>query len=276
MLDYSVLMSVYHKEKPENLRMAIQSMLNQTVSPDDFVLVCDGPLNAALDEIVETYQRRYPALFQVVRLLENSGLGNALKEGLQWCRHEIVARMDSDDIAMPDRIEKQLAVLEEQSDVSVVGGHIAEFAEYPDQIIGYRVVPLTPEMIRREASFRNPMNHVTTVFRKQDILEVGSYQSLLGFEDYYLWARLLHAGKTLSNLNENLCFVRVADAMYRRRGGVSYFQNTVTMQKYLYRYGLVTHMQYMRNVVLRFFGTVVIPNKLRGILFKCIMRRRTF
>lgn len=272
--DYTVLMSVYVRETPDNLRTAIQSMLGQTVPPKEFVIVCDGPLTPELDEVIEDCRARHPALFEVVRLAENGGLGTALSAGLKACTCDIVARMDSDDIAKADRMERQLAVLQERPDVSVVGGHIAEFMDGPEHVVGYRVVPLSPEAVRKRAAFRNPMNHVTTVFRKKDILEVGGYQSLIGFEDYHLWARLLHGGKLLLNLDEPVCFVRVSDGMYRRRGGPEYFKRAVEMERVLYEYGLAAWPQCVWNLLIRMVGTVLVPAPMRGILFQTLLRKR--
>ena len=210
---YTVLMAVYYREEPDNLFAAIESMVGQTIPPSEFVIVCDGPLTPGLDAVIEEFQMRFSTLFQVVRLPENRGLGIALNEGLKKCTCEIIARMDSDDISKADRMERQLRLLQARRDVSVVGGQTAEFEGEPGHFVGYRVVPLSPEDIRKGAAFRNPMNHVTTVFRKQDILDVGGYQDLPGFEDYHLWARLLSGGKILLNLDETVCLSRVSDGL---------------------------------------------------------------
>lgn len=275
MPEYSALMSVYGRDRAEWFRAAVQSMLDQTIPPKEFVLVCDGPLEPELEDVLAVFLREYPDVIQTVRLPENGGLGHALQQGLLRCRCEFVARMDADDIAVKDRVERQLAALAAQPEASVIGGQIAEFTEKPEQVTGYRVVPVRGKEIRTTAAFRNPMNHVTVVFRRQDVLDVGGYRDFPGFEDYDLWARMLCEGKHLLNLQDVLCYVRINRDTYRRRGGLSYFQSAVAMQKELRRCGLVTRVQYGRNLMVRCLGTVILPAGLRGWLFRTCMRKRT-
>lgn len=275
MPEYSALMSVYGRDRAEWFRAAVQSMLDQTIPPKEFVLVCDGPLEPELEDVLAVFLREYPDVIQTVRLPENGGLGHALQQGLLRCRCDFVARMDADDIAVKDRVERQLAALAAQPEASVIGGQIAEFTEKPEQVTGYRVVPVSEKEIRTTAVFRNPMNHVTVVFRRQDVLDVGGYRDFPGFEDYDLWARMLRDGKHLLNLQDVLCYVRINRDTYRRRGGLSYFQSAVAMQKELRRCGVVTRGQYTRNLVVRCLGTVILPAGLRGWLFRTCMRKRT-
>lgn len=140
---YSVLMSVYYKEKPEYLRQSIESIQAQTFPTDDFVLVCDGPLNSGLDSIISMKQQEMGDTLNVVRLEKNGGLGNALNEGIKHCKNELVARMDSDDIAYPDRCEKQIAVFNTHSEVSVCSGVVEEFNTTPEIVYAKRVPPET-------------------------------------------------------------------------------------------------------------------------------------
>ena len=273
--EYSVLMSVYGRDRAEWFRAAVQSMLDQTIPPKEFVLVCDGALGPELEAVLDVFLREYPDVIQTVKLPENRGLGHALQQGLLRCRCEFVARMDADDIAVKDRVERQLTVLAAQPETSVIGGQIAEFTEKTEQVTGYRVVPVSEKEIRTTAAFRNPMNHVTVVFRRQDVLDAGGYRDFPGFEDYDLWTRMLCAGKHLMNLQDVLCFVRINEDTYRRRGGLCYFRSAVAMQEELHRCRLVTRRQYTRNLVVRCLGTVILPAGLRGWLFRTCMRKRT-
>lgn len=270
---YSVLMSVYYKEKAEYLRLSVESMLNQTVPPEQFVLVCDGPLTEELDAVVLEYETDYPALFTVVRLEKNMGIGVALNIGLQHCRNELAARMDSDDIAVKERMEIQLKELEDHPDVSVVGGQIAEFYDSPDQITGYRKVPITEDEVRSYIKFRNPMNHMTVVLRKSHVLNVGNYQDVPGFEDYFLWSSLTAKGYTLRNVMEVCCIARANAGMYSRRGGVRYFQNTMRVERFMLEKGIITTLEFWRNVAVRFVGTIVVPPKMRKTVFINVLRR---
>ena len=145
--NYSVLMSVYHKEKPQFLRLSIESMFNQTIPTNDFVLVCDGPLNDELDEIIASFEEKYKNIFRVVRIEKNQGLGHALKVGVLECKNDIIARMDSDDISRPERCEKELEFLANNPEVSIVGALIEEFSDTPEVVNAMRVVPETHEEI---------------------------------------------------------------------------------------------------------------------------------
>lgn len=273
-MNYSVLMSVYHKEQPKHLRMAVESMLNQTVPPSDFVIVCDGPLTEELDRVTEDFKNQAPELFQIVRLEENKGLGLALKEGLTYCKADLVARMDTDDIAVSDRMEKQLAFMNQHPEISVVGAQIAEFEEAPDHIIRYRMVPECQKDILHKLKFANPMNHVTVLFQKEHVLNVGSYPHHPGFEDYHLWTKLLSEGYQFHNLPDTCCLVRADAHMLKRRDGWAYFKNTVKMEKLLRKKKLISPWQYLVNITIRFGGTVLLPHGLRKKLFSKLMRKQ--
>lgn len=272
---YSVLMSVYIKEDAQYFRTAVESMLNQTIQPEQFVLVCDGPLTQGLDEVVSDYETREPALFTVVRLPENRGLGLALQEGLLVCRNELVARMDADDISLPDRMEKQLKAMEQYDHPTVVGGQIAEFTHDPAHITGYRQVPLTNEEIHKRGGFLCPVNHMTVLLRRSDILAAGGYQHFPLYEDYHLWTRLLARGCRFWNISDICCNVRVDSDFYGRRGGWEYFKRTYRMEKYILEKGLINRLQFSRNIVARFGVTVLIPGKLRGLVFNKFLRKQS-
>lgn len=271
---YSVLMAVYYREKPEYLRLAIESMLAQSVPPDEFVLVCDGPLTPPLDAVIAQVCARCPELFRIVRSDENQGLGRALNIGLQTCRNELVARMDSDDLSVPDRMEKQLAAMEKYPGVSVLGGQIGEFEEDPEKIHSYRYVPLEEPEIREFLKYRSPMNHTTVVLRKSHILQAGSYFDIPGFEDYTLWIRLLTDGYHMRNIGDMCCRVRADGGMYARRGGVQYFRNTLKMERLLLEKKIISRQQYRKNVTVRFIGTMALTPRIRRRLFLNFLRTK--
>ena len=210
---YSVLMPVYYKEKPEYLKQAIESIQKQTLPTEDFVLVCDGPLNAALDAVIDAKQQEMGAVLNVVRLEKNDSLGNALNEGIKNCKNELVARMDSDDIAYPDRCERQLAVFNEHPEVSICSGIVEEFSSDPSVVDTRRIVPETNSEIAEFAKKRNPFNHPCAMYKKSAVQAVGSYQDFYLLEDYYLWFRLLMAGYQGYNLQEPLLHMRSGSSM---------------------------------------------------------------
>ena len=161
---FSVLMSVYKNDKPEFLYCAIKSVtLLQTLQPSEVILVIDGPISVELNNCIKMLMEEIPYI-RPIRLLENKGLGNALYEGLLACSFEIVMRMDSDDISVPNRFEKQIRYMEMHPDVSVLGGQISEFIDTEDNVVGYRVVPQTPEEIAHVIKWRCPFNHMSVAF----------------------------------------------------------------------------------------------------------------
>ena len=191
---YSVLMSVYSKENPAWLKLAIESIQDQTLPTSDFVLVCDGPLTPELDGVIAEKHCQMGEILMVVRLEKNVGLGNALNEGIKHCRNELVARMDSDDIAYPDRCEKQVAIFNKYPIVSICSGTVMEFSKNPETINCKRVLPEKNKEIIEFAKKRNPFNHPCVMYKKSAVEAVGSYQHFYLLEDYYLWIRMLMAG----------------------------------------------------------------------------------
>lgn len=272
---YSVLMSVYCNEKAVYLEKAVLSMLNQTVRPSDFVLVCDGPLTKELDEVIHKLEEQFGTILQIMRLPENKGLGIALQEGLKKCKYELVARMDSDDIAEKDRMETQLKVFELNPDVSVVGGQILEFNGDEKHITGCRYVPLNSDEIKKRAIKRNPMNHMTVTFKKSHVQNVGSYIDFDKFEDYYLWVRMLSKGYKFMNVDTVCVRARIDENMYKRRAGIMYFKQTVKLQKELLNRGFINKIYFLNNVIIRFVGTVILPNRARMFLYNFLLRKKT-
>lgn len=196
---YSVLMSVYFKEKAEYLRDSIDSMLNQSVGPAEFVLVCDGPLTPELDAVIARYlNSEFGRLFKVIRLECNSGLGAALNIGLNECNSQFIARMDSDDISLPDRCEKELAILS-TGEIDFVSGTVLEFCDSPSNVFSCRKLPEDTESILEFAKKRNPINHPAVMFKKDAVLKSGGYQPFYLLEDYFLWIRMLSNGFRAQN-----------------------------------------------------------------------------
>lgn len=269
---YSVLMSVYKKENPVFLKQSIESIQNQTVPTDDFVLVCDGPLTPELDAVLAVKQQELGVVLNVVRLEKNGGLGNALNEGMRHCKNELVARMDSDDIAYPDRCEKQLAIFNTHPEVSVCSGIVEEFSESPDIVDARRVPPETNAEILKFAKMRNPFNHPCVMYKKSAVMAVGSYQDFYLLEDYYLWVRLLIAGYQGYNIQSPILHMRAGDAMYKRRGGWKHATSQVKLFRYMKNRKFIGERQFLESSTIR-IGASVAPSWLRKFVFKCILRK---
>ncbi|WP_297861560.1 glycosyltransferase [uncultured Acidaminococcus sp.] len=271
---YSVLMSVYYKEQPEYLQQSMESILHQTIPTSDFVLVCDGPLTPELDAIIEKMQQLFGTVLHVHRLKENGGLGKALNAGLEQCKYELVARMDSDDISRPERCEKQLQVFTEHPEYSLVSGIVEEFDGDIHNVTGCRVVPETQQEILQFAKKRNPFNHPCIMYKKSSVQAVGSYQDFYLLEDYYLWIRMLQQGYLGYNIQEPLLWMRAGSAMYKRRGGWKYVESQRKLFGYMANSGFISQTDYWIQSIVRLVGAVM-PNKLRALVFKKILRRQT-
>lgn len=268
MAEFSVLMSVYHKDNPIWLKEALESVLNQTRKPKEVVVVCDGPLTKELEEVLAQYTGR----INLHRLAKNCGLGEALRQGVEKCSCPLIARMDSDDISLPDRFEKQLAYFEKHPKTSVLGGWIQEIDGKDLTPVAIRQVPLTDREIKKFLKTRTPFNHVTVMFKKDAVMEVGNYQPFHFIEDYYLWARMTAKGYHFANLKDILLNVRVDKAMYGRRGGFKYFKSNYAMSKKLCELGIISFPMHSFNTIVRFFVQVLMPNSVRSYFYKKVLR----
>lgn len=269
---YSVLMSVYRKEKPAYLKQAIESIRAQTLPANDFVLVCDGPLTAELDAVIEAERAEMENVLQVVRIPQNGGLGNALNEGIKHCRNELVARIDSDDIAYPDRCEKQVSVFNKFPQVSICSGIVEEFTVDPTVVDARRVPPQTNEEILIYAKKRNPFNHPCVMYKKSAVEAVGSYKDFYLLEDYYLWLRLLMSGYQGYNIQEPLLHMRAGADMYLRRAGWRYAKTQVKLFWFMKKKDFIGNGQFIKSCVIR-SGSALAPNWLRQFMFKRMLRR---
>ena len=271
-VNYSVLMSVYYKEHPDYLRQSMQSIYDQTVPTDDFVLVCDGPLTPELDTVIADMQQQFGPRLNVCRLLKNGGLGKALNFGIGQCKNDLVARMDSDDVSRPDRCERQLAVFQNYPEYSLVSGIVEEFSDTITNVSVRRIVPEHQNDIIAFAKKRNPFNHPCIMYKKSDVEAAGGYQDFYLLEDYYLWIRMLQQGFIGYNLQEPLLWMRAGSDMYKRRGGWKYVQSQRNLFKYMAQTGFITGRQSQIQSVVRLIGAVV-PNWIRAILFKTMLRK---
>lgn len=264
---FSVLMSLYIKEKPEYFRACMESILSQTILPDEIVIVKDGPVTEELDDVLNEYVNQKPSLYTIVPLEKNCGLGHALAEGILRCKYELVARMDTDDICRKDRFELQLEQFRKNPELDVCGSHISEFEDTPDKIVAKRTVPITDAEIKNYQKRRDGFNHMTVMYKKSKVLEAGNYQSCLLMEDTYLWVRMILVGCVCMNIDESLVYARIGKDMFERRGGYAYYKNYKTGRKKVRETGYIGWFDYYYTLWVQ-FAVAIIPNKIRGWMFK--------
>lgn len=271
MNSFSVLMSVYSKEIPEFFEESINSLINQSLLPDQIVIVKDGKLTHRLEKIIDRFCDLYPDIFKVISLEENVGLGKALSIGLKECKHDLVARMDTDDICASNRFERQIAFLESNKHISVLGSWIAEFDSSPDDISSIRNVPVNNIEIRETAKSRNPLNHMSVMFRKSDVLAAGNYQTFLWNEDYHLWVRMMVLNFEFANIPETLLYVRAGQGMIKRRGGIKYLGSEIKLQRAFVEMKFISKFKASSNIIKRIVVRFL-PSRVRGFIYKRYLR----
>lgn len=273
MENYSVLMSVYEMEEPEHFAAAVQSMLDQTVKPNDFVIVCDGALPTELDEVLTYFVSRYPDLFQVIRLPQNVGVGLAAKAGLAVCKNDLIAKMDSDDLSLPHRCERQLARFAANAELALLGGMIEEFDDRTGKTISIRSAPVDHEGICRYARRRNPVNNVTAMYRKSAALDCGGYRDLRRAEDYDLYLRMLINGYRAENLPEILVKVRSDADTHRRRASWVTLKGCAGIWWNAWRSGFST----LGDLLICLAGQtflIVCPGRVQQMIYKKYLRNK--
>lgn len=269
MQNYSVLMTVYGDENPNHFEIAVNSMLNQTVKPNDFVIVCDGPISDELENIIYQFKCNCKDFFNIVRLEENVGVGKASAIGLHYCKNELVAKMDSDDISDATRCEKELQMFENDPELAIVGTYILEFLNENHEMTSIRKVPVTHEDICKFSKRRSPFNNSTIMFKKSAIIAVGNYSDLRRCEDFELFARLIHAGYKTANIPECLLEYRISDDTYNKRNNYDYIKRSRKMVRDI---GHSSIIDYAISCYPQYFITKM-PKKLRKLIYEKFIRR---
>lgn len=277
-MKFSVIMSIYQNDVPGHLHIALESLLNQTRRPDEIVIVGDGPIPASLKQVIDNLQLiiHNEKLSVEVTFLpqeKNRGLGAALAIAVEAAQYPYLARMDADDIAVPDRFEKQLRFLEQHPDVAAVGGMIEDFSSDPNHVTGRRIVPLESEDIHRYMRSRNGMNHVTVMFKKEELLRVGNYQPFHLNEDYYLWVRMIQQGCQLMNIPDVLVRVRAEKEQVDRRGGFPYFRDQYRVFKYMLNTGFISWPRFLLNICERGTVQLLMPLSVRCWFYQRFLRK---
>ncbi len=269
-MKFSVAMCVYKNDNPEHFKRAVESIVNQTMKPAEIILVVDGPIADELEKAIKGFENSNT--LKAIYLQENVGLGNALKIAVEHCENEIIARMDADDISVKNRFEQQLEFFENNTDLDIVGGDIAEFVNQEDDIISKRAVPTAHSDICEYMRKRCPFNHMTVMFKKQAVIDAGGYLDWHFNEDYYLWIRMLLNKCKFGNTGTTLVKVRVGEEMYARRGGWKYFKSEARLQKFMFNKKIIGFVRYLINLSERLILQVLMPNKIREFVFKKFAR----
>ncbi|MBQ6205194.1 MAG: glycosyltransferase [Prevotella sp.] len=274
----TVVVPIYKNNDAQQLRVSLDSLLRQTLLPNEILVVADGPVSAGLEREVERLKvkvqsSKLPIEVSYQKFEQNEGLGEAMRKAVFVAKGDYIARMDADDICLPNRFEKQMKCFEEDATLSVVGGQIAEFDGDVENITGRRVVPLEHEEIVSYMKSRNGMNHVTTILKKKDLVDSGNYQSFFLLEDYYLWVRMIQCGCRFKNVNEDVVLVRAGKEQMDRRGGLEYFKRQCEVFKYMLKTDYITLPRFLASIIERGIVHVLLPVSMRSHFYSVFLRK---
>lgn len=268
---FSVLMSLYIKEKPEYARTCFESLCRQTIPADEWVIVEDGPIAEEMRQLLDEYQGKYPGLIKRVPLKQNQGLGLALRAGVPECKNDLIARMDTDDIAREDRFERQLAEFERDPDLDICGSHIIEFEGTIDNELSKRKVPIGHVDIVKYQKTRSAFNHMTVMFKKRAVLKAGNYEHCPLMEDDMLWVRMILSGAKCGNIDDYLVYARTGAAMIGRRGGWAYFKKYREGKRKIMKTGYIDKFYYTKAMFPQFIAALL-PSRIRLIVYTKMLR----
>ncbi len=271
--EYSVLMSVYYKENASYLDYSIDSILKQSVFPNEFVIVKDGKLTDDLDKIIKKYNDKYPKLFNIIELEKNMGLGEALRIGVLNCKYEFIARMDSDDYSVPDRIEKEFEMFEKMPELGLVGSNVEEFEDEIENIRCHVILPETNEQIKKFSKKRCPFRHPSLLYKKSEVINAGNYRTFYLCEDYDLYIRMIKNNCKCYNIQQPLVFMRISKDFYKRRGGWKYMKTILKFKSEQLKTGYFSIFDFLKTTIPHII-VCLIPNKLRDYIYRNFLRKK--
>lgn len=266
-------MSVYYKEKPEWLDYSIESMFKQTIMPDEFVLIEDGPLTEELNVVVEKWEKKYKKIFNIVKLEKNGGLGPALERGILECKNEYIARMDSDDYSIPTRIEEEFAIFEKYPELGLVGSNVEEFENDIESVNCSVILPEKQDEIIKFSKKRCPFRHPTLLYKKSEILKAGNYREFYLCEDYDLYVRMLRNNCKCYNIQKPLVFMRIGKDFYKRRGGIRYMNTILKFKNEQLKNRYFSLLDYLKSTIPHII-VCLLPNSMRDWVYRNLLRKK--
>ena len=267
---FSVLLAVYAKENPTLFKLSMESLVEQTLQATEVVLVCDGPLTPELESVISEIQPKLP--LKIVKSPENMGFGKALQLGMKHCQYELIARADTDDISLPNRFEIQIPYMVSHPDLDILGTSIYEYEDDSRNVYTEKLLPLKHKDILSYAKWRNPMNHMSVVFKASAVARSGGYSNYRFAQDYHLWVSMLMAGCKFENLPNILVLVSAGRSMVAKRGGFSHFKNEFKMQKDFVKLGFLSPARLVMNAVIR-LPVRLLPDSVRRVVYLKILRK---
>ena len=271
----SVLLPIYYKESVQVISQCLNSMIAQSVKPDEIVCALDDPSTQEIESAIDSFARQNQVVIAKCYCKRGSGLGAVLNEGVLHCTCDYIARMDADDFADAMRLEKERDYLDKHEDVDVVGSNIAEFDDSPSIIIAERIVPVGDADCKLMLKRRDPINHMTAMYRRESILRAGNYsKEMMSCEDTYLWTSFYAAGLNFANIQENLVTVHAGREMYERRGGKKAYYYVKKAIDYKHEVGLIGNVEAIFQKMANYCVLVVLNNNMRAFVYEKMLRRK--
>lgn len=270
-IKFSVLISIYKKDKTDNVKIAIDSILNQTLKPFEIIIIVDGPISGNMMNLLNKYKKKEKKI-KLHYIKENIGLGMALNIGINYCKCNYIARMDADDYSFDNRFEKQISQLEKDNNIDIIGSSIYEYDEELNKLISLKKVPQYDAQIKKFMKYRNPFNHMSVIYKKEKVIQAGNYVDCQYFEDYYLWCRMFNDGCNFYNLQEPLLKVRAGKSMIERRGGRNYNKYIINFEKKIKNIGIINNLEFIRNITIRIIVSSI-PSHIRMLIYKKKLRK---
>lgn len=268
---FTLLIATYINDNVQNFELALKSIVYNTVVPDEILITVDGPVTDEMNQLLTSFTKRLPNVIRVIRQESNKGRGYTAALGVRNARHDLIAKMDADDISNLQRFEKQLPLIQKNNNLDVVGGQISEFDDELE-ITTRRIVPITHEKIIEFSRMRSPINQPTVIFRKSSVLQTGNYSNLTVMEDYDLWMRMIENKMVFHNIDEDLVYMRAPKDMYQRRGGVQYFKTYKIFRKNLLKRHLISYKDYYKSVIAMSM-TSLMPTTFRKKVYSILLRK---
>ncbi|EOZ6414018.1 glycosyltransferase [Cronobacter turicensis] len=267
---FSVLISVYKKDRPEYLKVSLESIYNdQEVKPAQIVIVGDGPLTDDLMKIITNFSESITDdIVDFIPLDTNYGLAVALNRGLAQCKYDLVARMDADDISLPARFATQYQFMINNPEVDVCGTYVEEIDSESERHISIRRVPLTQPDILSFGKKRSPVSHPSVMFKRSTILSFGGYPLFRKSQDFALWSLLLVNGAHFANINTVLLKMRTGQELMARRG-LSHLKFEYQVLKYQKSINFISALEFTRFLMIRAVFRIM-PNKLKKQLYNIV------
>lgn len=271
----SILLPIYYKESISVINNCFNSIFEQTIRPNEIVCALDDPSTSEIEDMIDRLMSKTDIKIIKCYCKRGSGLGAILNNGVQNCTSDYIARMDIDDIAIPERLEKERDYLDAHRNIDVVGSNIAEFESMPDEIIAYRNVPADNIRCKEMLKRRDPINHMTAMYRRKSILKAGNYSSeMISCEDTYLWTAFYAADLNFANIQENLVFVHAGKEMYERRGGKKAYYYVKKAIDYKMKVGLIGAGEAVFQKIVNYGVLVIMSNRMRAYIYEKILRTK--